>query len=110
MSYGIKRYDADNRNLTIEVVHRTTGREGTRVAVDVDLHLCPNAGDPGQRVAVLRMDLWTLYAPDIPAAADELARVLERVAAGLREGPDAGTALFARTAATERADRTGEGT
>ena len=94
MSYGIKSYNPDNRNLILTITHAVAGREGTRIEIDARLHLHPTAVEPEQRVSVLSLNLWELHGADIPAATDELARILERVAAGLREGPDATMSLF----------------
>ncbi len=88
MSYGVKKYDLDTRRMTVRVVHVTPGREGTRIETDVHLHLVPNAVEPGMRVSVLAMDLWEIHGATVDEATTELARVLERIAAGLREGPD----------------------
>lgn len=93
--YDIVGFDRSNRRLTINVRHTTPGRTGTTMETDAEMHLAPSVTEPGLRVSLLSLDLrWVREQATVPAMAIELARVLERLAAGLREGPGGCLALI----------------
>lgn len=94
MSYDLHSYNRENHRLTLAVRHSTPGMEGTTIEAQIELHLCPAAVDADMRVSALGMDIRWVTASTVPAMGDELARVLERVAAGLREGPSGALALL----------------
>lgn len=84
MSYEVKSTDK-NDNVTLEVRH--VG-ERTTVTTDLTVHLCPHAIDPKDRVTPISIDVtWIRGGPTLVEAAEEIARILSRLAAGLREGP-----------------------
>lgn len=87
MSYDIKSFDRSNGRLTLTVKHTTPGRKGTTIDTEIELHLSPRTVEPGDRVSMLSIDLRWVHAATVPAMGDELARVLFRIASGLREGP-----------------------
>ena len=87
MSYDLHRYDPTTHRLLLRVRHATPGAKGTVVESDIELHLTLNALDAKDRVSLLHIDLRWVRAESVPAMAEELARVLERIAHGLREGP-----------------------
>ncbi len=83
MSYDIKGIE-NERRVVLEVRH--VG-ERTTITADLIVHVSRSAcGDP-ERVALVDLDVRWVRAASVPALTDELARVLERIAAGLREGP-----------------------
>lgn len=94
MSYDIKAFDRNNGRLTVTVKHTTPGLKGTTIDTEVELHLSPRTVEPGYRVSMLSIDLRWVHAPTVPAMGDELARVLFRIASGLREGPTGTMLLF----------------
>lgn len=83
MPYDLARVEERHR-VVLEVAH--VG-ESTTIRADLTLHLAPSVLDPADRVTVLALDLQWVHAASVPDMAVELARVLERVAAGLRQGP-----------------------
>lgn len=87
MSFDLKSFDRSNGRLTLLVKHTTPGRRGTTIDTEIELHLSPRVVEPEHRVSMLSIDLRWVHAPTVPAMGDELARVLFRVASGLREGP-----------------------
>jgi hypothetical protein len=94
--YDIVGFERSNKRLTLNVRHTTPGRAGTTIDTDAVLHLSPSVTDAALRVSLLSLDLrWVREQATVPAMALELARVLERLAAGLREGPGGCLALIA---------------
>lgn len=94
MSYDVRSYNPENHRLRIAVQHSLPGRDATTIETEVELHLCPNLVDREKRVSMLSIDLLWVNAATVPGMADELARILERVASGLREGPVGAMSLF----------------
>lgn len=87
MSFDLKSFDRTNGRTILTVKHTTPGREGTTIDADIELHLSHRVVEPENRVSMLSIDLRWVHAPTVPAMGDELARVLFRIASGLREGP-----------------------
>lgn len=83
MSYDLTRIEERHR-VVLEVAH--VG-ESTTIRADLVLHLAPSVVESADRVSVMDLDVRWVHAASVPDLALELARVLERVAAGLREGP-----------------------
>ena len=94
MSYEIVGFDKQRHRLQLEVRHSSGGMRGTTITTDVEVHLSPNTVDPSERVSALTIDVRWVHAESVPALANELARVLERLALGLREGPGGMMALL----------------
>lgn len=102
--YDIVGFDRNNRLLKINVRHTTPGRTGTTMETDVEMHLAPSVTDAARRVSLISFDLrWVREQAIVPAMALELARVLERLAAGLREGPGGCLVLIAPAPVTVEA-------
>ena len=87
MGYDLVSIDPDRHRVALKVRHASSGLKGTTVESEVWFHLGVNAVDPEQRVSVLSVDVHWLTGASVPAVAVDLARVLERIALGLREGP-----------------------
>lgn len=103
--YDIVGFDRSNKRLTINVRHTTPGRTGTTMETDIEMHLAPYVVESDARVSVVSLDLrWVREQATVPAMAIELARVLERLAAGLREGPSGCFTLLAPAVAAEAVD------
>lgn len=83
MPYDLARIEERHR-IVLDVSH--VG-ETTTIRADLTLHLSPSVIDPDGRVSVIDLDLRWVHAASVPDMAEELARVLDRIATGLRQGP-----------------------
>ena len=87
--YDLKNYDPKTRQLVCVVRHsgRVAGGSVTTVEVDVTFELEPDYADKTIRVRPISVDTKWIRSETVPLCAEELARILERVVAGLRQGP-----------------------